>query len=117
LNSAGDPKPRFNLVAQSTAYGVALVLRVRKVATGWNSSRIFAEKKSAADREPCVAQGVGVTQHAREAAPVGQLNLGFRAIDDGVAEGDWEADSRVLNLVIVSVVADVATKIICVSLM
>ncbi len=48
--------------------------------------------------------------------PIGQIEFGLGAVDDGLVKGDGEADGGVLDLVVVGVVVHEAAKIVGVEL-
>src|SRR5579862_4740088 len=74
--------------------------------------RIVAHEQAAAHREPGIAHHVGITGYPRKAAPVGQFELPFRAIDDCFSERDGKRYRRAQQLIVVSKVIDIAAKIV-----
>ena len=78
--------------------------------------RVVAEKESARHREPRIAERVGVADKAGKVMPVRQINFRLRAINDGLSGMRSEADSRVVNLIVVRVVADEPAEIVSVQL-
>ena len=63
-----------------------------------------------------MANGVGVAQETGKATPVGKLEFCFRTVNDGLLEGDGEADGCVLNLIVVGVVRHQTPKIVGIQL-
>ena len=73
---------------------------------------VIAEEKTSRDRKPRIAHGVRIAQEARKAMPVGQINFRLRAVNDGFAECDREADGRVVDLIVVRIVVHEPPKIV-----
>ena len=77
-----------------------------------SADRVVAEEQAARDREPGVADHVGVADETGEAVPVGDFDFGLGAVDVGFAEGDGEADGGAEDLIIVGVIVDVAAEVV-----
>lgn len=118
MHAAGDPEARVNLIVGAGTEGVALVLRVGKVAgeSGGRGVGVGAEEEASGDWVPGVADGVGIAGEARETMPIRDGQLAFRAVDDGFTEGDGKADGGAVDLVVIGVVVDVAAEVIDVHL-
>src|SRR6266849_3588770 len=73
---------------------------------------VVAHEQTSRDRKPHIANGVGITEEAGKALPVRELELRFRAIDDGLAERDGEADGGVEDLIVIGEVVYLAAEIV-----
>ena len=115
LNAGSDPKARSDLITHSAANGVALILRVGEMACG-GYHRVIAEKQAARHRKPSIPDRVGIAQEARKVVPIGNSELRFRAINNGLAERNRKTDGRVVDLIVVGIVGNEPAKIIGVEL-
>ena len=118
LNSARDPEARRDLVANASANGVALILRIREMAGELRIPQrgVVAQKQAARHRKPRIADRIGIAQEARKSVPVGQIDFRFRAINDGFAECNREADGRVIDLIVIRIVGHQPPEIVGVQL-
>jgi hypothetical protein len=73
---------------------------------------VVAEKEAARDGQPGVAYFIGIARIAGEAVPSRQIEFRFRAIDDGFLEGNREANGRVVDLVVIRVVVNIASEVV-----
>src|SRR5579864_297555 len=93
---------------------MALILRVRKMPAqrAFGTSHVVSKKKTTGDREPDVANQVGITSVSGKAPPFRDLNLSFCSIDHCLVECNRKADGCVQNLIVIHEVVPISPVIV-----
>src|SRR5580704_10486484 len=93
---------------------MALILRVRKMPAqrAFGTNHVVSKKKTTGDREPDVANHVGITGVSGKAPPFRDLNLSFRPIDHCLVECNRKADGRVQNLIVIREVIRISPVVV-----
>src|SRR5580693_9427861 len=74
--------------------------------------RVVTEEEAPSHGIEGIAESIGVTDKTREAMPLGQIDFAFGTVNYCLAEGDGEADRRVVNLIVIGIVIHKPPEII-----
>src|ERR1700746_2338642 len=93
---------------------MALILRVRKMPAqrAFGTHHVVSQKKATGDREPDVANHIGITGVSGKAPPFRDLNLSFCSIDHCPVECNRKADGRIQNLIFIPEVVHISPVIV-----